>query len=98
MAIAVELSFHGQGATIDNYFTAIEKMGAAPGGPHPDPHLLFHWVTVVGGGFVVTDVWQTREAFDQFAANRIGPISAEVGIPNPQTKFIEVANFLTAGG
>ena len=95
MAIAVELSFRGQGATIENYFKAIEIMGAAPEGPHPDPACLFHWVTEVGGGFDVTDVFQTREAFDQFAQNTIGPISAQVGIPNPHTKFIEVANFLT---
>jgi hypothetical protein len=30
MAIAVEVAFHGQGATLENYFKSIEIMGAAP--------------------------------------------------------------------
>jgi len=45
----------------------------------------------------VTDVWQAREQFDRFAQEKIGPISAQVGMPQPQIKFIDVANFMTAG-
>ena len=33
MAIAVEATFHGQGATLENYNKAIQIMGATPGGP-----------------------------------------------------------------
>lgn len=96
MAVAVQLSFRGQGATIEHYLAGIEKMGAVPDGPHPDPACLFHWVAEVGGGFDVTDVWQSREAFEQFAQNQIGPVSAEVGLPAPHDpKFTEVANYLT---
>jgi len=58
---------------------------------------LFHWITEVGGGLRVTDVWQAREQFDRFAQEKIGPISAQVGMPQPQIKFIDVANFMTAG-
>jgi hypothetical protein len=97
MAIAVEAAFHGQGATIENYLKAIEIMGATPEGRHPDPGCLFHWVTEVGGGFQVTDVWQTRDQFDQFARDQIGPVGEQVGMPQPQIKFVDVANFLTAG-
>jgi len=28
MAVAVEVSFHGQGATLENYLKTIEQMGA----------------------------------------------------------------------
>jgi hypothetical protein len=97
MAIAVEATFHGQGATIENYNKAIQIMGATPGGPHPDPGCLFHWVTEIGGGLRVTDVWKTKQEFEAFAAAQIGPVSEQVGLPQPQTKFIDVANFLTAG-
>lgn len=97
MAVAVEVSFHGQGATLENYLKTIEQMGATPEGPHPDPACLFHWITEVGGGLRVTDVWQAREQFDRFAQEKIGPISAQVGMPQPQIKFIDVANFMTAG-
>jgi len=97
MAIAAELSFHGQGATLANYDKAIEIMGATPGGPHPDPGCLFHWAAEIGGGYRVTDVWKTKEQFETFAAETIGPVSEQLGIPKPQIKFIDVHNFLTAG-
>jgi hypothetical protein len=96
MAIAVEVSFHGQGATLENYKKTITLMGATPGGPHPGPGCLFHWITEVGGGLEVTDVWKTKEQFETFAAEKIGPLSEQAGMPKPQIKFIEVANFLTA--
>jgi hypothetical protein len=97
MAIAVELAFRGSGATRENYFQALEEMGTQPEGRHPDSGCLFHWMTEVGGGFRVTDVWKTREEFDRFARETIGPITERLGVPQPQIKFEEVGNFLTAG-
>jgi hypothetical protein len=54
-------------------------------------------VTQTGGGFDVTDVWQTREQFEQFAREKIGPIGEQLGMPQPQIKFVDVATFLIAG-
>ena len=48
-------------------------------------------------GFVVTDVWKDRAAFDKFIREKIGPAAEQVGMPQPHLKFIEVANFCTAG-
>lgn len=49
-------------------------------------------------GLRVTDVWETREQFEQFAEAKIGPITQEVGIPGPpQITFHDVHNYLTAG-
>lgn len=49
-------------------------------------------------GIEVTDVWDSKDAFEQFAAEQIGPITADVGIPGPpQITFHEVHNYLTAG-
>ncbi|MGZ4202642.1 MAG: hypothetical protein ACXVRH_11350 [Thermoleophilaceae bacterium] len=97
MAIAVEVSFSGPGATPQNYLSSLEKMGAAPEGPHPDTGCLFHWITEVPGGLKVTDVWLARDEFERFAQEKIGPVSAETGLPQPQVNFIDVANYLTAG-
>jgi hypothetical protein len=98
MAVAVELSYHGPGATLDNYHQILEQLGGVqPEGPHPDPGCLFHWITEIGGGFRVTDVWRSQEQFEQFAQDRIGPIGQQLGVPEPQVKFIEVANYLTPG-
>ena len=97
MAVAIELSFQGPGATLQNYFEAIQRMGGTPEGPHPDAACLFHWVAETPGGFRVTDVWQTRDDFNRFLRDTIGPTSAEVGIPQPHPapNFIVLANFLT---
>jgi hypothetical protein len=96
MAIAVELSIRGAAATPAKYDEAIRRMDATPGGRHPGEGCLFHWVRVAPDGLHVTDVWDTREHFDRFAAEKIGPISEQVGLPQPQTKFFDVHNFLTA--
>jgi hypothetical protein len=97
MAVAVEVTFHGEGATVEKYNETITKMGTSPGGRHPDPGCLFHWMSEAGGGLHVTDVWKTKEQFEAFARDKIGPIGEQVGMPKPQIKFIDVDNVLTAG-
>lgn len=97
MAIAVKVTFEGEGATLENYHESVKILGGTPGGPHPDPGCLFHWVTEIDGGVRVTDVWQTKEQFEKFAQEKIRPATQQVGVPEPQIKFIDVANFMTAG-
>jgi hypothetical protein len=92
MAVALVLEF--KGATLDQYDQVVEKMDlggkAASGG-------LSHWVTATDDGFRVTDVWEDRATFDKFAEEKIGPISAEVGMPNPpEITEYEVHNHLEA--
>ncbi len=95
MAVGVQLDFRG--ATLEQYDQVIDKMGFRPGGPGP-PGEQFHWVTKTDDGIRVTDVWDSREAFDKFAQEKIGPMSQEVGIPGPpETTYFEVHNYLTKG-
>jgi len=95
MAIAVVLDFAG--ATLEQYDQVISKMGFKPGGQGA-PGGQFHWVTQTDTGMRVTDVWDTREAFDAFARDQIGPLTAEVGITTPpEMTFFDVHNYLTAG-
>jgi hypothetical protein len=80
-----------------SYDEVIARMGFTPEGPG-EPGGLFHWVATTDDGIRVTDVWQTREIFDKFAAEKIGPITAEVGVPGPpKVTFYEVHNYLTTG-
>jgi hypothetical protein len=93
MAVAVELNFRG--ATLDQYDQVIEKMGLTPGGSTP-PGAISHWVTKTEGGLRVVDVWETREAFDRFAEEQIGPYSREAGITDePEMRFYDVHNYFT---
>ena len=94
MAVAVVLEF--KNGTLEQYDQVIERMGFERGGPGPEG-ALFHWVAAVDDGIRVTDVWQTREQFQQFADTKIGPITQEVGIQGPpEITMYEVHNYLTA--
>jgi hypothetical protein len=93
MAVAVILDFPG--ATLEQYDQILELMGFTKGGQGP-PGALFHWVTKTDDGFRVVDLWESREAFDRFAQEQIGPLSQQVGIADPpRTRFCEVYNYLT---
>jgi len=95
MAIGVQLEFNG--ATLEQYDEVVAKMGFEPGGAGA-PGGLFHWVTQTSNGIRVTDVWESREIFERFAQEQIGPITASVGVGEaPQITYYEVHNYLTAG-
>lgn len=95
MAVGVELNFRG--ATLEQYDEVVKRMGYTPGGSGA-PGGLFHWVTKTDDGIRVVDVWETPEQFQRFAEEKIGPITSEVGITGePEIRFYEVHNYLTAG-
>ena len=95
MVVAVQLDFLG--ATIEQYDLINERIGLLPGGP-ASPQELFHWVMKTGDGFRVVDVWETREAFERFAREKLSPIYEEVAVPNPpEIQFFEVHNYLAGG-
>jgi len=61
MAVAVVLDFHG--ATLQQYDEVIRKMNFTPRGQGASGG-LFHWCPATDHGIRVTDVWETREQFD----------------------------------
>ena len=55
---------------------------------------LFHWGALTERGLRVTDVWETKEQFAQYAREKIGPYSEQVGIPRPpRITFYNVHNY-----
>ena len=51
-------------------------------------------MTKTDDGFRVIDVWETREAFEEFLANKIGMVAPEVGWTSPpEIRFFEVYNY-----
>jgi hypothetical protein len=98
MALAVVTTFNGAGATAANYDAAIKKMGCFPGGTHPDPGCLFHWVEVKSNELRVTDVWKSEWHWHVFRDNILGPSSMGGPLPAPVSVNVEVHNYLTAGG
>jgi hypothetical protein len=95
MAVGITLEF--KGATLDQYDDVIRKMGLTPGGRTPQGG-MFHWVTKTNEGFFVTDVWESREQFERFAEEKIGPLTQEAGITDqPKITFYDVHNYLAGG-
>ncbi|HZC71024.1 MAG TPA: hypothetical protein VE442_10035 [Jatrophihabitans sp.] len=91
MAVAVEMAF--EGATLEQYEQVCGKLGYPPrGAGHPDA--LFHFA--IGGpeGLRVVDVWTSAEAFEKFATELLGPIAAEVGVPEPKVEITPIHNYL----
>ena len=80
MAVAVILDFPG--ATLEQYDQVVELMGFTKGGVGA-PGGLFHWVTKTDDGIRVVDVWESREIFERFAQEKIGPLTQQVGVTDP---------------
>lgn len=39
-------------------------------------------------GYVVTEIWATPESFQEFAQNRLGPVSIRLGLPTPTVTMV----------
>ncbi len=94
MAVAIVMDF--EGATLEQYDRAMELMGLEPSGQAPS-NALFHWVTETDNGIRVVDVWESRDAFEAFAEEQIGPQTAAAGIEAPPSMtFHDVHNYVRA--
>lgn len=95
MAVAVQLDF--EGATLEQYDQVCKLMGLTPKGPGP-AGAISHFATMTDSGLRVVDVWESKEQFDAFAQDQIGPLSQQAGFPGPpKIQFFEVHNYLTPG-
>jgi hypothetical protein len=97
MAIAIESTFQGSSATLDKYDLSVQKLGGTPGGPYPNPACLFHWAAPIPGGFKITYVFTTRQAWDDWVEAKLAAVRQEVGLPEPHHDFFDIHAFMTAG-
>ena len=96
MAVAVQLDF--EGGTLEQYDQVCKLMGLTPKGPGP-AGAISHFATLTDSGLRVVDVWESKEQFETFAQEKIGPLSQQAGLPGPpETQFFEVHNYFTPGG
>jgi hypothetical protein len=95
MAVGVEIDVVG--GTLEQYDEVVERLGLLPGGPAASQE-IFHFVTKTENGFRVVDVWESRQAFDQFAEEKIRPLLREVGVARPpEIRYLEIHNYLAGG-
>ena len=86
MPTAIIMDFAAESA-IEKYDAVMQDMNL--GGVLP-PGALRHVAGPTDEGLRVVDVWEDGEAFGRFAAEKIGPISAKNGVPEPVTQTWEV--------
>jgi hypothetical protein len=90
MAVAVMLEFPV--GTVEQYDAVIDEMQL---GGKPAPHGIFHVAgPMEGGGMRIMDVWDSQKAFEDFAQNKIGPITQKHGIGAPKVTVWPVHNTL----
>lgn len=81
MQIARE--FDGPGWSAADYDSLIAQMEL---GGHSAPGVVFHWAAVTDDGVHAVDVYESREAADALATEKIGPIAAQLGLSAPAVR------------
>ena len=90
MAVAVLIEVPG--GTREQYEAVLEKLGLAGKNAGWPAGALVHLAGPTEGGWRTVDVWESREAFEQFERERLQPAAAEVGIPPVELEFFPVHN------
>ncbi|HEX7059313.1 MAG TPA: hypothetical protein VF176_05620 [Solirubrobacterales bacterium] len=93
MAIGLWINF-AEG-TQEQYEAINSHMGVEE---NPPDGLIFHAAGPIGGGWDVIDFWESREHFDRFQQERLGPAIEALGDQAPQgppnIKEFPVANII----
>jgi hypothetical protein len=75
MAVGIRIKLDG--VTADQF--GVMERSVDPDTNPPDG-LIFHASGPIEGGWGVIDFWESREQFDRFAKERIGPAVAAAGV------------------
>jgi hypothetical protein len=96
MAEGLILEFDGVG--LDTYNAVSERLGVRPGSTENWPEgLLFHAGAAKQGGFVVFEVWSSRDAQQAFMEERLGAALQGVGVPDPsRAEWLELGGYAGA--
>jgi hypothetical protein len=87
MAVGIIMDFPGGHA---GQYDAVQD-GMQLGGVAP-PGAIFHAAGPTDTGWRVVDVWESAEQFQEFATERIAPLSQQHGLPEPGIQMFEVAD------
>ena len=79
------MEFEGCGRDEFEYVTAqlgVDPEAGAPGWP---PGLLFHTAGATSSGWIVFEIWESRDAHQVFTNDRLAPVLVIVGFPVRRT-------------
>lgn len=63
-------------------------------GARSAPGVLYQWAAPTQGGMRAVDVYESREAADRLARERIGPVVQELGLAMPEISEFKVHSIL----
>jgi hypothetical protein len=78
MAVGLRIKFVG--GTQEQYDTIHQHMGIDA---DPPEGAIFHAAGPIEGGWGIIDFWESRDHFDRFQQERLGPAIAELGDQAP---------------
>ena len=90
MAIALVMELPG--GTQDNYDRILQNIGMEKGAEDLPRGLIFHVAGPTENGWQVVDVWESREDFDRFFAEKLGPAIRLSGVVPATPKEFAVYN------
>ncbi len=80
MAVAIRTTDFPEGVGTQMYDGVQAEMGMQD---DPPAGLIFHWAGEVDGKWTVTDVWDSREAYESFREERLFPAITKVSGMEP---------------
>jgi hypothetical protein len=97
MAVGTITRF-SEGMGAEQYDAVTEKLGLSEEAPEG---LIFHSAGELEGRFQVFNVWETRENFERFTADRLRPAQVAVmgeeqvaALPDAEIAYVEIHNYL----
>jgi hypothetical protein len=97
MAVAIRTTDFPEGVGTDMYDGVQAELGIAD---NPPEGMIFHWAGDVDGKWTITDVWESREAYDRFRDERLFPAIQKVsgmdpaGGPQPTITEFDVHDYI----
>ena len=88
MSISVFMRFHSGRDAVMLYDSVIAEMGRHEGTLAPGE--IYHLAALAPNGMFVADLWETREAFNDYAMTALIPLTAKRGLFSPEVEFCDV--------
>jgi hypothetical protein len=80
MAVAIRTTDFPEGPRTDMYDQVSAELDVEN---NPPEGLIFHWAGEVDGKWTISDVWESREAYDRFQDERLMPAVQKVSGMDP---------------
>jgi hypothetical protein len=90
--VAVALFMEFEGVTQEQYDEVMRELGLDREGAAWPSGIISHTAGTGEKGLCVVDVWESRDAFDRFAQERLAAATQKAGVPAPRPLEFQIYN------